>query len=1129
VLGRGLECIRAWLHNHERLSLSYAKVFSFKLRDMAQQRVGTLVFAGLGLARLRRRWALNLASWLGLVFALGVAVSVSLVQIDSSSIGVQRTVSGLGDSGLVQISQYDVNDPTTFDLFVGQTRTVVQQMTGSLLVPGAAFVTAASLIPRSRNGQVIPFDSAAAKPQLGYYEDLPKHVQMVAGAFPNQPQQGGTWQMTVSRNTSVQLGLEIGDVYCISNEYGESICTRIVGVWQPSHPSESWWGFDHALSLTLVAPDEPSYFQMWQVIPDSRSSAYFMFAPLPSAFARNPLSDSLEQLHRLRANYELIVSTGGLLATPLDGALTDYQSRVQAAAFALDLLTAQILLLTLFYVAFSSGHLLEQQRKEIALWRSRGWGRARVFVLLLAEFTIQALLALPVGLLIGAAGATLVMSLTYGTRWVSVTASDLFALWPQICGALGLGLVVLAVRSAAASRQAIAEARRSGSRPELRPWWQWRYVDLLLGLIGLVLLVRIPLVAQLGSAPNTSQGVDPTTLPILGLSIIFLALVATRLLGPAARLTGLASRQVAAALAYWQLSRRPNQHYQLSLLLIFAVALVLFASTFQATQHRNELDRAAYAVGSDLRATFTNASGMPPSRLADDFLRGNQLVEATTTVFRSVGLPGQTALTPVILGVDPYMFGRVAWSRPGLNRQSMDQLLSQLQPPPGDGELRLPAHSSRLALWVMSPGLTANVGAVIEDSSGQSESFDVGDLAYLGWRRLEASIPTHAGAFQDPLFVKQLYVHLPLDESGLPGQRVSPQPGYPTKGTIGLSDLEAAATGSNTFERVTTFDGAGKQTSWYATSSIDGISLGPMRPDPTMLLNGKPSPSVPLDVRKGDVVMRPIPGDMALPAVAPSVTLDRLGISTHQEFSLKVGTATIRVFVAAVADYFPTLYAASGSPTLESDFLVVDRDLMLSQLSFHEEAYSWPNELWIKTTGAADSTLATELLSASALGITELTDRRQLEAVAASDPLLLGLASNLMVGYGAALCLIVAAFGLHFLISARSRQSEYAILDANGLEPRTVQLSLLLEQVLILSFGVVLGAVLGELAAWVVLPGLPFGTSPQETTPPTVVTVDIGLTALALAVIVALGLATGQVLARVARRADLVTQLRLIA
>ncbi|HEX2646726.1 MAG TPA: FtsX-like permease family protein, partial [Candidatus Dormibacteraeota bacterium] len=90
------------------------------------------------------------------------------------------------------------------------------------------------------------------------------------------------------------------------------------------------------------------------------------------------------------------------------------------------------------------------------------------------------------------------------------------------------------------------------------------------------------------------------------------------------------------------------------------------------------------------------------------------------------------------------------------------------------------------------------------------------------------------------------------------------------------------------------------------------------------------------------------------------------------------------------------------------------------------------------------------------------------------------------------------AFAVHFLVLARTRLSDYAVLEANGMGQSVIRGSLLVEQGIVLGFCVVVGVALGLIASAAVLPGLQLGTSAVDNVPQTLVTVDPRLLLLVL-------------------------------
>jgi hypothetical protein len=1072
----------------------------------------TLIFGGFALTRLRHSWKLSVSTYLGLTVAIALAVSVALVQTTTAEIGLQRELQDLGDQGWVQVSSYHASDPAALALAENQARAGLQSVMGPLLRPGAAYLASSELIPRSRNGQPIHIDRGSAAPTLAYYEGLDRQISVVAGRIPTRARVGDISQATMSQQGARRLGLELGDRYCLADPTGAGFCVQLAATWQARDPSGTYWGPVH-VPYTALMLDGPSYAAIVGGLATPVSTGYVTFTPNALAFKQFAVPDILVRLRKMRG-YFSVTHSGGAISTSLDTGLQEYWDRFIGAQYAIQLVAAQILLIALFYLGFAAGHVLDQQREQFAVWRSRGWRRRSIWALLMLEFSILACVALPAGIAVGAVGAAAAIRIVYGSFPAEQAAADLGALWAPAAVALAAGLAVLAFRAAAASRQDLQEVRRLASRPLLQPWWRWRHVDLVLGAVGLVLLVRV-------SSSEGGPGSDPIALALPALALLLVALAALRLLSPVALVVGMVGKGVAVALASWQLSRRPVQHSSLALLLLFTMALGVFATTYLTTLQANAADRAAYAVGSDLRVHFdSGAVSKPPAKAVDRSLHAANGVTASSLVYRNQGRPGNAPLEPWVLGIDPDTFDRVGWSRPGLNTEPMSVLADRLRPPTELRGYPLPGKPARLGVWIFSPGLTAQVEAVFADSAGKPGDIILGTLGYSGWRYLDAPMMLQDGHPRYPLILKELTIGMPPQAPAAPGQS-QPPPAYPYSGTVALSDLSVSPAGSAEPEVLASFSEASGNSGWYATRSEGGLSLGVLKASADFLRDGRPTTLVTPDAFFGDMTIRPVPVRMPLPALASAATLDSLGIPIGGTFPLTIGSTNVLVTVVATVSYFPTLY-----PEAHQDFLILDRDALLTRLSFGGEAQAWPNEIWATTSAQKDQ--ADQQLLQHVPEVTVIQDRRSLLATTQADPLGLELEANLLVGFAVVLVLAVAAFGLHFLVATAGRQSEYAILDANGLAPWTVQRSLDLEQAVLLVCSVVIGAGLGFVTSWLVIGTLHLETSLSQTVPPTVITVEPRLVFGALLAVIGLAIGAGQLASRLGRRQQLMEQLRML-
>jgi len=246
--------------------------------------------------------------------------------------------------------------------------------------------------------------------------------------------------------------------------------------------------------------------------------------------------------------------------------------------------------------------------------------------------------------------------------------------------------------------------------------------------------------------------------------------------------------------------------------------------------------------------------------------------------------------------------------------------------------------------------------------------------------------------------------------------------------------------------------------------------------------------------------------------------MSRFGLAVGKPLQVEIAGVGVTATVVGVADHFPTLYPEFG------DFIVLDRDPLLIALAFGRHQSPWANEIWVKTAPAGTDATVRSLQAAP--GVIQVLDQRAIAAGAAHAPQQLGLESNLLLGFAAAIGLALLAFAFHFLMLARGRLSEYAVLEANGMSPPHVRRSLVWEELIVVGFCTVCGAALGALAAIVLLPALQLGAGVPDIVPATIVTFDPVRLVEALVLVAAGALLAGPALAFVAERPRVMSELR---
>ena len=130
-----------------------------------------------------------------------------------------------------------------------------------------------------------------------------------------------------------------------------------------------------------------------------------------------------------------------------------------------------------------------------------------------------------------------------------------------------------------------------------------------------------------------------------------------------------------------------------------------------------------------------------------------------------------------------------------------------------------------------------------------------------------------------------------------------------------------------------------------------------------------------------------------------------------------------------------------------------------------------------------------------------------------ATPLVLGLRTVTSFGYILTALLSLAGFVTYFFLNTRQHSASYAVLRALGMSVRQLYATLLIEQVILILFGLLMGSILGLILSRITLQNLAFRTGDIAALPPFELiigwtTVAGVLFTLIIAFVTALGLVT---------------------
>ncbi|HEX4834388.1 MAG TPA: FtsX-like permease family protein [Trebonia sp.] len=709
-------------------------------------------------------------------------------------------------------------------------------------------------------------------------------------------------------------------------------------------------------------------------------------------------------------------------------------------------ISLQLLLLAWLLLFLIATDAAEARAPEVALAKLRGYGGVRTVAFGISEPAILLLISFPAGALTG-------WGLTAGLARVLLRPGTPADLTPLAIGAAalstlgGLAAVLIAARNTL-RRPVTAQWQRTARDATKRGWV----------LDGILLTGAVAGLAELLAGGNVSSARSGSLgLLVPGLLGLAVAVVASRLLPAACAALFRRTRRHGGTglfLAVRHIARRPGGT-RTTIVLTASFALATFAIAAYFVQQGN-IARVAQAQNGAAGVMVVTA---PPGQdLATIVGRADPSGTQATVVDRYTGTSDGSQL----LAVNPAQWARIAQWAPGFYDGSTAGLAKQLEPFP-PSTVVLPARATAVRLTAAGirnapPGATATLWMIERGStSGGQTSVSLGPLRD----------GTLAAQLSDcPCDITMLS----LDSDDVLAKTYS--------GSVTLSALATQA-GSGPWTPVT--PGLSRVTGWGAGSEFsEGCqSAGSVSaPDSALAWSwtwgGACSPAL----NRRDLPS-PVPA-LAATGLTQSTgsTYDTLGLDGQN-------LATQPIALAA---------AVPGSP---SSGIVVSRAYAQLAADYISSGFA-QEEVW--TAPGALASVRSKL-EAAGVQVASTTTTADIESVLSRQGP--ALASVLFLAAAAAAALLAGGAAVLALYQAgRRRRLEYAALLAGRVPRRALRASVLIEQAVVLGFGIIAGVVAGIVAAIIVLRNVPeFATPPAS--PPLVYNPPAVSVAVPLVVVIA--------------------------
>jgi hypothetical protein len=948
-----------------------------------------------------------------------------------------------------------------------------------------------------------------------------------AGAFTSLPSVRVGTGSTAPVDTAVpeplarRLGLKPGSRVQVQDAFSRTMTLRISGVFRASGAAGFWPAMAGDGSTDVSAGEKvlvvPAAALNGSAVLNGHLTAHWSVQPDFSRLGAGDLAGLRDRVRAFAGSHSTVSVFRGKqpplddlkISSGLPGAIDQLALPAVAARSELYLPSVMLAVLALATLVLAGRQMTVRRRGELALQQARGSGTLR---LLRGAGVEWALTGVPAAL-----AAPYVAGLLHpGSRGRGAWA------------AVGLTLLV---HAGAVLLPALPQVRLSAARSPRAAVAQRLGADLALlavAVLGYLELRRHHSLVGAGNGSNAGGlSVDPVLVLVPAVASGAAALLLLRLLPLTSRLLdafGRRSRTLVGALAGWQLSRRSARNAGPVVLMCLAVSASAFATTALACLGGLTTEQAAYTVGADVRVAPTGQDGYSSAVLGGAYRALPGVTGVAPVTRTTANLPGGATedLVGTLGGPAPRPRSPIA---DGITLPGRPTALLLDETLRSDGDTSAPVLSLTLQ---DADGLQSTVSAALPaaDGAGHILVVPLGLPQSGGHPRTYPLTVTALNVLPKP-GVRAARLDLRLNRVGSRGATDSWAAALPagqswTDGTAHAVDARAAACGEDGPDSYAFIGAPGVCAILPGGPGVLHADLSTGFRDPKYSGGAPPgqdSASVEAPTAPGGqvrLVAGPAGGPAPLPVLADATALRDGHLTVGSTTTLDVGLGSpVTARIVGVPASLRGLGRGQGH-------LIADQRQLATALTLAGGLQKDPAFWWI---GSSDSSRTAAAVAAEpALGRVATT--ASAAGALQADPFRRGLHRVLELVRLMAPAFAVVAFTVHAVVSTRRRRKEFALLRAIGIRSQGLSVLLGAEQLGLVLFAVIPGALMGMALASAVLPLVTLDDTGHAPYPPLPVVLPWATVALVTALTaVAIG-AVVLLLARLLARVDLVRVLR---
>lgn len=456
---------------------------------------------------------------------------------------------------------------------------------------------------------------------VGYISDFVNHSKIVSGEmYSDTISSDGVIDAVISQKALVKHRLIIGEVITFDKvilQSGEPLKIKITGVFENSKEDDLYWINSPNELISELFVSEKIFTEQFIDFEDpeySLRAAYYLLLDC-SKMRENVVDELLEKTKW----YENIFSqkTDQVFRTNYVSLLENHNAMMHRVKSTLRILQIPVLILLIAFIFMVSSQILEIEKNDIAILKSRGAGKKQILYAYFLQSIILAGAGIVIGLPIAALLCQMFGSANAFLSFVSRGALSLRLTFSVIAYCLlsaVICVIAMIVPVFAYAKTSIVEHKQKKNSLKAKPVWKKFFLDIVIAAVSVYGLINFSRQKDvLTEAVAEGGALDPLLYLCSSLFIIGFGLILLRILPVVLNLvfkffkSKMTPPVYAAAL---KMVRSFNKQNFIMIFLILTLALGIFNAKAAHTINYNEEKNISYKIGADvvLKETWTDES-----------------------------------------------------------------------------------------------------------------------------------------------------------------------------------------------------------------------------------------------------------------------------------------------------------------------------------------------------------------------------------------------------------------------------------------------------------------------------------------------------------------------------------------